>query len=198
VGLDACIWGADERGPTHPCRARGSAAAAALETTSRLWLDGAVVSVVDLGFQTAFKVAHRMLRAYWFVRRPSTHGALVAVWNEGELLLVKNSYRSHFTLPGGYIRSDETPADAAARELREEVGIDVVAADVRTAYTGVHEFENRHDRVTISEIEVAQRPRLAVDNREVVWAGFLSPAQILAKPIVPHLADYLRGRAEPG
>lgn len=165
-----------------------------VEIETSLWLHGPGVSLVDLGFQTAYKVAHRMLRAYWFVRRPSTHGALVAVWNDGELLLVKNSYRTHYTLPGGYIRTGETPVEAAARELREEVGIDVSPTKVRQAFTGVHEFENRHDRVTISEIEVDTRPKLDVDNREVVWAGFMTPEQILAKPIVPHLADYLRAR----
>lgn len=135
-----------------------------------------------------------MLRAYWFVRRPSTHGSLVAVWHGGEILLVKNSYRRQYTLPGGYIRRGESAVEAAARELREEVGLEVPVETVRLAFTGVHEFEFRQDKVSISELEVDERPRLDVDNREVVWAGFMSPAAVLELDVVPHIRDYLRGR----
>lgn len=135
-----------------------------------------------------------MLRAYWFLRRPSTHGSLVALWADGEILLVKNSYRRQYTLPGGYIRPGETPVEAAARELREEVGIDVPASAVHEAFTGVHEFEFRHDRVTISELEVDDRPRIDIDNREVVWAGFMRPSEAMKLDLVPHLRDYLKSR----
>jgi 8-oxo-dGTP pyrophosphatase MutT (NUDIX family) len=150
---------------------------------------------VDVGFQTAFKVAHRMLRAWWRIRRPHTRGALVAVWNEGEILLVKNSYRAEYTLPGGYVRSGEAVEAAAARELAEECGIAVHPSQVRQAYSGIHLYENRNDEVTILEITVERRPELDVDHREVVWAGFKPPEDALALPVVPHLREYLRARA---
>ncbi len=155
-------------------------------------------SVVDLGFRTAYKVAHRMLRAYWRVRRPSTHGALVAVWHEGQLLLVKNSYRRHYTLPGGYVRAGESAAAAAQRELIEEVRLRVPLERLREVYSRTHPFENRQDKVTIVEIEVDEPPRFDVDNREVVWAGFETPQQVLRRPIVPHLEEYLRERQARG
>lgn len=151
--------------------------------------------VVDLGFRTAYRVAHRLLRAYWSVRKPTTHGALVALWNCGQLLLIKNSYRTHYTLPGGYIRDGETAEEAGARELREECRIRVTANDVREVYDGTKAFENRNDRVTIVELELDDRPEFHVDRREVVWAGFRDPADVLAMPIVPHLRDYLAVRA---
>lgn len=151
-------------------------------------------TLVDLGFQTAFKAAHRVLRAWWSVRRPHTHGALVALWNEGELLLVKNSYRAEHTLPGGYVKSGETVEQAAARELAEECEIRVEASSVRVAYVGVHRYENRIDDVTIAEVTVDRRPKIAVDHREVVWAGFVTPQKALSLPIVPHLRDYLLAR----
>jgi 8-oxo-dGTP diphosphatase len=155
-------------------------------------------AVIDLGFRTAYKVAHRMLRAYWRVRRPSTHGALVAVWHQGRLLLVKNSYRRHYTLPGGYVRPHETAAAAAQRELLEEVRLRVPLEQLREVYSRTHPFENRQDKVTIVEVEVDEPPRFDVDNREVVWAGFETPAQVLRRPIVPHLAEYRRERDSGG
>ena len=60
-------------------------------------------SPLDRSFQVAYKVAYRMMRLYWGVRRPATHGALVTLWNEGELLLIQNSYVNYRSLPGGYV-----------------------------------------------------------------------------------------------
>lgn len=116
------------------------------------------------------------------------------MWNDGQLLLVKNSYRHHYTLPGGYIHEGETAEEAGARELREECDVEVLPSDIKVAYQGTREFEHRNDSVTIVEVEVPHRPRVDVDNREVVWAGFKSPADVLALPIVPHLREYLLER----
>lgn len=136
-----------------------------------------------------------MLRAWWGVRHPHTRGALIAVWNGGEILLVKNSYRRDHTLPGGYIRPGEPVTVAAARELAEECEIVVDPSEVRQVYSGIHRYENREDDVTIVEVTVATRPTIAVDHREVVWAGFTTPEAALRMNIVPHLRDYLQQRA---
>jgi len=150
--------------------------------------------LVDLGFRTAYRVAHHMLRAYWSVRKPETCGALVAVWNEGELLVVKNSYRAQYTLPGGYIRPEETPEQAGVRELFEECGVEMAPSRARVVYDATKLFEHRQDRVIIVEVTLDQRPSVQVDNREIVWAGFRSLRDVLAMPIVPHLREYLMQR----
>jgi ADP-ribose pyrophosphatase YjhB (NUDIX family) len=152
-------------------------------------------TLVDRGFQLAFKVAHRMLRAYWTVRRPHTHGSLIALWYEGKILLVKNSYRHDYTLPGGYVRRGEPVSVAAARELAEECEIAVDPREIKQVYAGVHDYEHRQDDVTISEVTVDRAPKIAVDHREVVWAGFKSREEALAMPIVPHLREYLQSKA---
>jgi 8-oxo-dGTP pyrophosphatase MutT (NUDIX family) len=152
---------------------------------------------LDRGIQLGFIVAHRMLRAYWAVRRPETRGALVAVWNAGELLIVKNSYRSEHTLPGGYRRAGETAEEAAARELVEECNIYVDPARIREAYQAVHPFEFRRDNVTIVEAALETRPAtIGIDHREVTWAGFKPPDEILRMNIVPHLREYIEQRRQ--
>src|SRR5262245_60420256 len=45
---------------------------------------------------------------------------------DGALLLVRQSYRRRWGCPGGLLERGEDPAEAAVREVREEVGIDVV------------------------------------------------------------------------
>ena len=44
---------------------------------------------------------------------------------DGALLLVRLAYRDRWGLPGGLLKRGETTADAARREVREEVGLDV-------------------------------------------------------------------------
>ena len=146
---------------------------------------------LDLAYQVAFKAAHRLLRLYWGIRRPRKGGILIAIWNEGELLIVKNTYRRQHTLPGGYPRGSESPAETGARELAEECGVEVSPARLRPAYRGEHLFEGRRDDVTIVEVELETRPTLRVDHREVAYARFARPDEILGLDIVPHLRDYL-------
>ena len=58
---------------------------------------------------------------------PSFHvGAICVVERaDGHILLVRQSYRRDgWGFPGGLLRRREEPADAARRELREELGID--------------------------------------------------------------------------
>lgn len=44
---------------------------------------------------------------------------------DGSILLVRHSYRKGWGLPGGLLKRNEHPVDAAARETREEVGLDL-------------------------------------------------------------------------
>ena len=44
---------------------------------------------------------------------------------DGALLLVRQSYRNRWGVPGGLLKRGERPEDAARREVREEVGLDI-------------------------------------------------------------------------
>lgn len=46
--------------------------------------------------------------------------------DDGALLLVQLSYRKRWGVPGGLLKRGEEPADAARREVLEEVGLEVV------------------------------------------------------------------------
>jgi len=116
------------------------------------------------------------------------------VWHHGRVLLVKNSYRPQLTLPGGYIRPREDRRTAAARELREEVGIHAQPKRLVHAYHGTHLFEHRQDTLDIYELEMDEAPNVQVDDREVVRAEFHTPEEALGMEIVPHLEEYLARR----
>ena len=56
---------------------------------------------------------------------PVSAGALLFD-TEGRLLILKPTYKSGWTIPGGVMEADgETPWEACRREVREETGIDV-------------------------------------------------------------------------
>jgi 8-oxo-dGTP diphosphatase len=58
---------------------------------------------------------------------PVSAGALIFD-RAGRLLILKPTYKSGWTIPGGVMEADgETPWDACRREVREECGIDVRA-----------------------------------------------------------------------
>src|SRR3569623_1514658 len=124
-------------------------------------------TAVDQANQVAFKVAHRMQRANWTLRRPPKGGPQVAIWIGGESLLVKNTYRKQFSLPGGYPRAGETPAQTGTRELAEECRVVVSPEKVHEVYRGERLFEGRRDDVTIIVVSLPSRPTIRIDHREV-------------------------------
>jgi 8-oxo-dGTP pyrophosphatase MutT (NUDIX family) len=148
-------------------------------------------SALDHVWQFAYAVAYRLLLLSWFMRRPTHHGALVALWHSGEILLLRNSYRTGWSLPGGGIGRGETARDAALRELREEVGLVVPPAALREAQTAEFDWEYRRDHTTIFEVIVAEAPSLRLDHREIVAAAFHRPDAIPLDEVAPHLARYL-------
>ncbi len=141
--------------------------------------------IIDHFFQIAYFLAYRMIKMYWGLRKPKTFGALITIWWQGEILLVKNSYLKYFSLPGGYLRKGEKPVEAAIRELQEEVGVQVIADDLTLVFQAEHFWENRRDNVSIFILETSEKPQITVDNREVLSAKFYPPVQALALDLFP-------------
>ncbi len=154
--------------------------------------------VIDLFFRVAYRCAYRLMRVYWRLAHPQTHGALVAVWHEGMALLVRNSYVPYHSLPGGYVRRHETAREAALRELFEETGIRADASALKLAVDERHEWEGKRERIEIFEIDVAERPTVKVDNREVVQAAFFDPEEALALDLFPPIRQVMQRRLLPG
>jgi 8-oxo-dGTP diphosphatase len=150
--------------------------------------------VIDLFFRLAYRNAYRLMRIYWALRHPRAHGALVAIWHEGKILLVQNSYVSYRSLPGGYVAANETGRDAALRELREETGIEAGPSDLKPVIDEHHEWEGKHEHIEIFEFDVTERPRIDVDNREVVDARFFSPEEALRLTLFPPIRRVIERR----
>jgi 8-oxo-dGTP diphosphatase len=146
---------------------------------------------LDRAFQLAYVCAYRGMRVYWRIAHPTTAGALVMLWNEGEVLLVRNSYVPYFSLPGGYIRRGEAPEHAVIRELAEEVGVTAKEADLSLVLDHTHQWEGKSDHVRIFSLKVPVRPDVQVDHREVIEASWWSPERALSQVLFPPLRTVL-------
>lgn len=151
-------------------------------------------SLFDRTVQLAYVCAYQLMKTYWRVRRPTTHGALVVLWHDGKLLLVRNSYVDYYSLPGGYIHGGESSRDAAVRELAEEVGLSARPDELELALDTTHRWEGKHDHVEIFSLEVQKRPDIRVDHREVIEASWVTPERALQLNLFPPIRTVLERR----
>ena len=116
--------------------------------------------------QIAFRCAYRLALCYWFIVRPRSTGVVVAVWCQDRVLLVKNSYQPLQTFPGGGIKRNEDVRTAAARELREEVGITVEPNQLHLV--GKIESDDRYlkNTSTIFEFFFKELPEIKIDSTQ--------------------------------
>ena len=117
------------------------------------------------------QLAYRLRRLVLAVLRIRTTGVKVMLFNSaGELLLIRNGYgdSGHFLLPGGGVSRRESPAAAAIREVREELGVDV--HDVDPVWTYESEAEGKRDTIHLFRAVADETPK--ADDLEVVEARF--------------------------
>jgi ADP-ribose pyrophosphatase YjhB (NUDIX family) len=123
---------------------------------------------------SAYRLYRRLpVRARVFLVRRATPsywvGAICMVErHDGAVLLVRQSYRRGWAFPGGLLKRNEKPADAAVRETREEVGLDVELDD--------------HPRVVID----ARRRRV-----DVIFKSRLAPGaeDVEPNPVSPEILE---------
>ena len=96
--------------------------------------------------------------------------------HDGRWLMIRNTYGGgYWTLPGGGVRRREKPADAARREVLEEVGIRLASVEEIGSY-----FSTRHyskDTVHCFRANVDE-PTHQIDRREVLEAAWFRPEEI--------------------
>ncbi len=123
-----------------------------------------------------YRLAYRLLTVWWFVRRPNTRGVKLILRDGDDVLFVRHAYgsRHEWELPGGGLRRDETPIDAARREAREELGI----APGEWTIIGHQAFKDRATAHLTCLVATYEGQPLDLDRNELTearWASRHSP-----------------------
>ncbi|MFF0268917.1 NUDIX domain-containing protein [Kribbella sp. NPDC004536] len=136
------------------------------------------------------------LQLWWRIRRPTTFGvkALLRL-PDGRFLVVRHSYADthRWSLPGGgYKPSRETPAEAATREVREELGLAVPPDTFQIVRTTITTLEGKHDTLTIlTAFASTDALRLSPELAEARWVNSLQELgdSPISKWLLSALAD---------
>ena len=145
----------------------------------------------DSSVRQAFRLAHRCLTVFNELIPLPGRGAYVAVWHQKDILLIKNGYKSYQTFPCGNIKSSEGAHQAALRELYEEVGISANLRDLDLNMVLPYAEKYDHQIVFIFELHLKKRPKISIDNREVVEALWCSTTQALCGQLCEPVREYL-------
>jgi 8-oxo-dGTP pyrophosphatase MutT (NUDIX family) len=132
-----------------------------------------------------YRAAYVALRGYWFLARPQTSGVKCVLTDGDRVLLVRHTYGSRaWDLPGGSVKSGESPVDTARREMREELGVDL------DGWRPLGELElaidHRRDRVHCFQAELYSPGELKLD------LGELSAARWFDRGQLPKVGPYTR------
>jgi ADP-ribose pyrophosphatase YjhB (NUDIX family) len=121
--------------------------------------------------------------------------ACVAVLRDGQVLLARRGNeprKGKYVLPGGFVEFDETPYEAARREMREETGLDCPELDLLE----VHTVRYRENEASLSVVFHARQwkgePTAGDDAAALVWrpVEFVETDEFAWH--IPNLADKLR------
>ena len=87
-----------------------------------------MASIRDPLLRLVYRVGYRVLQVWWLIARPKKHGVKCVLVRDDEVLLIRHTYggrRAEWDLPGGGVKHREEPRQAARREVREELGVDL-------------------------------------------------------------------------
>ncbi|MDQ3611779.1 MAG: NUDIX hydrolase, partial [Actinomycetota bacterium] len=112
----------------------------------------------------------------------------------GAMLTVYDSFRRHWTIPGGVIDVDEPPQAGACRETWEETGLDVEIRDLLGVFAarGPDRLIFVFDAVPVSSTSTGRLPDLRpVHAHEVEDAAWVPVEEAIAR-VAPHVAEQVR------
>jgi ADP-ribose pyrophosphatase YjhB (NUDIX family) len=140
-------------------------------------------------------VIRRLLHMHGRFARDMTLGVnAVVIDADGNILLVRHTYKNGWHLPGGGVERGETIHEALKRELAEEAGVSLTG---EAALFGVFFNSNAspRDHVALFVVRCFDEPGVFRRNTEILDRGFYSPENLpsdTAEPTRQRIAEVLK------
>ncbi len=120
-------------------------------------------------------------------QRPITEVAVGIILHQGQFLLAKRPegkpYAGYWEFPGGKIETGETVHQALARELKEELDIQIhesLAWDVIE-----HDYPHAYVRLHLSVVKSWDGVAKGLEGQELFWQSLTLDGHIKPEPLLP-------------
>jgi ADP-ribose pyrophosphatase YjhB (NUDIX family) len=125
-----------------------------------------------------YRVAWRGVQLRAMLWRRSSGGVKCVLTHGEQVLLVRHTYgrRDVWYLPGGGVHRGEPPLRAAAREMKEELGLREL--ELRELATFETRLERIAVRLTCAHAEIPDSAQMRIDPVEIAQAGWFARARL--------------------
>jgi len=128
----------------------------------------------------ALRFIYPLVKFYWFIFRPEGYGVKCVIRDDSEILFVRHTYGKKFwNFPGGAIRKNENPEEAAKREIREELGIEIDNVEKIGEFIDTSNYK-RDNIICFSGRAITKN--FQINKLEILEAGWYKPPTI-PKPL---------------
>ncbi|CAG7646595.1 NUDIX domain-containing protein [Paenibacillus allorhizosphaerae] len=118
------------------------------------------------------KWLYRLARMYWKIRRPVTMGSRAIIRQDGNILLIRQTYVEGWYLPGGGVKRGESFQQAIIREVAEECGLEAVRPKLLQLYFSRN--EGKIDHIALFEITEFSAIARAKTDAEIAELRFFA------------------------
>ena len=151
--------------------------------------------MINFLYRSGYRIAYRLLKIFRKIFKPNVRGVFVMIVCKGQLLILKNSYKQNYSVPGGMVGRREAWEDAAVRETFEEVGIKIDRKDL-VLISSIERFKHAENHaLKIFELQLSDEPEIAIDQREVVWANFIRWSDLSEYRFAEIVKEYITSKS---
>lgn len=146
----------------------------------------------------AYKIIRTPFKWYWKLFKIKTRGVRVLLVHRDKIILVRHWYNSLWVMPGGGIKKYETPEQAAIREIKEEVGIDIKQLDYLLGiYSNTREGKNDEVHCFVVEldslIEIPRR-KFNIEISDVIWSSLSNLPSNISRATKDRIQEYVNSQ----
>jgi 8-oxo-dGTP diphosphatase len=111
-----------------------------------------------------------------------TRAVKAVIYKLGKILILQRNPKirgvDNWDLPGGLVEVDESESDALKREVREELGVEVMNPRLSASWSFIREIDNQTVQVHNYTCELAQEDTTPVLSDEHVGYKWIKPQDI--------------------